>query len=66
MCLATGAVWICYDELVYEICWDDYETFNSAVKLVGTRNEIIARALAGDEKCQKIMQNLDIKLQQTL
>ena len=64
MCLATSAVWICYDEHVYEVCWDSYETFSSAVKLVGTRDEIIARALAGDKECQKILNGLNINPQQ--
>jgi hypothetical protein len=52
-----GAVWICYDEHIYEIS-------DLTAKLVGTRDEVIARALAGDKECQKILQGLDTKLQQ--
>jgi hypothetical protein len=64
MCLATSAVWICYDELVYKVSRNSYETFENAAELVGTRDEIIARALAGDKTCQQITQGLNIKLQQ--
>jgi hypothetical protein len=65
MCLATGAVWICCNEYVYGFYWDSYESFDNIVRLVGTRDEIIARALAGDKDCQKILQGLNIQLQET-